>query len=708
MWLLANRGLLAWQRGGACQANKPIDTEGPDPAHDRRALCVLSHASKTRANLRSTSSSQTTGSSRSSFRLSASTATHTNPGLLPIPTDDADTDADATKNKNQWLGYCTHGTVLFPTWHRPYILALESHAAHLASLYTTPDAPSWCLAAQSLRMPYWDWALHPLLPPEVIECETLWTRGRNFVFSDGVRGEGFPKRFRGWRETVRWPMSCEADAKSDGEALKSRSGKERRGAKERARAAHSKPEDGGGELMGEGITAQRRLEGRISLKEQHGMIASGLKSGGAYGEKGEGDSDREKREGDGIEGGSNDEEEVAAGNIESAKGRVGRSTNWTARREKGISWRGEREKLEREERGVGEESWGDVWEGLSEVAGMEEKVKGVEKGREGLGDEDRGSGKRQEETEIEENVEEEAVKEGTVILLGDVDTQPHLAPLPLPLPRPLPHPSSASLPASRPSTQGEVDSQTRRASFKSDGDRRHTSYRDYKRYESSGEEKCDERDANVGVGWTACVKVREFDVGGRGGESVESLEDKHQHSSWSKGIAKADITSTATDGLVVVVSSYVHLLLQWHVAEVNVPRYRDNYIINSGSFDSERSIGLRPLRIWRGDVAREHGIGAGRDATVLREPLRWGVWTNAQVSNNTPIPHASLAPGAVEDDRRDRGKRGKGGVGRDDDGYDTLCSLRPAVDPASYMYRTILQGTMPAQSRGVVRTCSSK
>ncbi len=29
MWLLANRGLLAWQRGGACQANKPIDTEGP-------------------------------------------------------------------------------------------------------------------------------------------------------------------------------------------------------------------------------------------------------------------------------------------------------------------------------------------------------------------------------------------------------------------------------------------------------------------------------------------------------------------------------------------------------------------------------------------------------------------------------------------------------------------------------------------------------
>lgn len=37
--------------------------------------------------------------------------------------DDADT--DTTKNKTQWLGYCTHGTVFFLTWHRPYILALK-------------------------------------------------------------------------------------------------------------------------------------------------------------------------------------------------------------------------------------------------------------------------------------------------------------------------------------------------------------------------------------------------------------------------------------------------------------------------------------------------------------------------------------------------------------------------------------------------------
>ena len=25
----------------------------------------------------------------------------------------------------QWAGYCTHGSVLFPTWHRPYVSAFE-------------------------------------------------------------------------------------------------------------------------------------------------------------------------------------------------------------------------------------------------------------------------------------------------------------------------------------------------------------------------------------------------------------------------------------------------------------------------------------------------------------------------------------------------------------------------------------------------------
>lgn len=30
-----------------------------------------------------------------------------------------------TKPTNGWQGYCTHGTVAFPTWHRPYVAAVE-------------------------------------------------------------------------------------------------------------------------------------------------------------------------------------------------------------------------------------------------------------------------------------------------------------------------------------------------------------------------------------------------------------------------------------------------------------------------------------------------------------------------------------------------------------------------------------------------------
>src|ERR1700726_4515414 len=35
-----------------------------------------------------------------------------------------------TQNPNaRWGGYCTHGTVLFPTWHRPYLAIYEVHRA---------------------------------------------------------------------------------------------------------------------------------------------------------------------------------------------------------------------------------------------------------------------------------------------------------------------------------------------------------------------------------------------------------------------------------------------------------------------------------------------------------------------------------------------------------------------------------------------------
>ena len=72
--------------------------------------------------------------------------------------------------RGQWLGYCQHGSVLFPTWHRPYLLLVEKaiqHAAHLvAAELTDPAVQADChLRADELRLPFWSWAAPGLNDP---------------------------------------------------------------------------------------------------------------------------------------------------------------------------------------------------------------------------------------------------------------------------------------------------------------------------------------------------------------------------------------------------------------------------------------------------------------------------------------------------------------------------------------------------------------
>ncbi|KAG8917102.1 hypothetical protein FRC00_014036 [Tulasnella sp. 408] len=73
-------------------------------------------------------------------------------------------------------GYCTHGTVLFPTWHRPYLAVYEQilhqHAVDIAKTYTV-NTVAWILAAEQLRLPYWDWASDSVPPAEVISMDQV-------------------------------------------------------------------------------------------------------------------------------------------------------------------------------------------------------------------------------------------------------------------------------------------------------------------------------------------------------------------------------------------------------------------------------------------------------------------------------------------------------------------------------------------------------
>lgn len=63
---------------------------------------------------------------------------------------------------NRWMGYCEHGSNLFPAWHRPYVLLLETSirglAKKIASRYPRHLKKAYLSAADKLRWPYWDWA----------------------------------------------------------------------------------------------------------------------------------------------------------------------------------------------------------------------------------------------------------------------------------------------------------------------------------------------------------------------------------------------------------------------------------------------------------------------------------------------------------------------------------------------------------------------
>ncbi|CAM1503067.1 Fc.00g078430.m01.CDS01 [Cosmosporella sp. VM-42] len=61
-------------------------------------------------------------------------------------------------------GYCPHSSVLFPTWHRPYLALFEQEMHRMVSVIADmfpndTDRQSYQKAASDFRIPYWDWAI---------------------------------------------------------------------------------------------------------------------------------------------------------------------------------------------------------------------------------------------------------------------------------------------------------------------------------------------------------------------------------------------------------------------------------------------------------------------------------------------------------------------------------------------------------------------
>lgn len=90
---------------------------------------------------------------------------------------------------NRNLGYCFHGSPLFNTWHRPYLLLIEQvivkRAITIANQFTDAKTKaSYLTAAKTLRLPYWDWAdpkTQSAFPPIVMQATVSVTRPVNGV-----------------------------------------------------------------------------------------------------------------------------------------------------------------------------------------------------------------------------------------------------------------------------------------------------------------------------------------------------------------------------------------------------------------------------------------------------------------------------------------------------------------------------------------------
>ncbi|CAG8759176.1 16241_t:CDS:2 [Dentiscutata erythropus] len=80
------------------------------------------------------------------------------------PYDDDKKSSDWNKSEtNRWGGYCHHSDILFPTWHRPYVLLIEmliyEAASELIKTYpASSETEEYKKELEKLRFPYWDWA----------------------------------------------------------------------------------------------------------------------------------------------------------------------------------------------------------------------------------------------------------------------------------------------------------------------------------------------------------------------------------------------------------------------------------------------------------------------------------------------------------------------------------------------------------------------
>lgn len=134
----------------------------------------------------------------------------------------------------QNMGYCSHTSNLFATWHRPYVLAFEQVlygiVQEVARSIQNDTNGEYQTAASTFRHPYWDWAAlstdgSAVLPLPisgsayiVVELPngTLTINNPLFRYTFAIPDlAAFPDSpFNVWQSTLRYPSSQNATAAS--------------------------------------------------------------------------------------------------------------------------------------------------------------------------------------------------------------------------------------------------------------------------------------------------------------------------------------------------------------------------------------------------------------------------------------------------------------------------------------------------------------
>ncbi|KAB8292555.1 hypothetical protein EYC80_008264 [Monilinia laxa] len=115
-------------------------------------------------------------------------------------------------NPDGWQGYCTHSSILFAPWHRPYLALFEQYlyqiVQQIAASFPTATKTRYQQAALTFRMPYWDWAAAPPSGdkyfPVVVGQPSIQ------VITPTSNGKPHSR----WPSTLRYPTNGSATAKS--------------------------------------------------------------------------------------------------------------------------------------------------------------------------------------------------------------------------------------------------------------------------------------------------------------------------------------------------------------------------------------------------------------------------------------------------------------------------------------------------------------